>query len=182
MIVWPTLNKRQGWHSFLFHRVKRRPIGANHQAMRNGQTYNHEPNHSCRKASNSPQDIDSRLKNTKEMRLTASSHNRDCADSRYPKLCDTNSHVETKPDKWPLIAMPYTSLSPHTVMVELVNALATCAAMWDSRKFVVVTLIAVPACQQIFRIDNLVSDGFNIEELWEFGDLVANAVCLDVAP
>lgn len=182
MIVRPALDKGQGWHGFFFHWVKSGAIGANHQAMRNGQTNDHEPDYSCRKASDSPQDIDTWLEDTKEMRLTASSHNRDCANSRYPKLRDADSHVETKPDKWPLIAMSDTSLSPHAVMVKFVDALATRAAMRDSGQFVVVTPIAVSACQQVFRVDNLAADSLDVKELWEFGHLVTDAVCLDVAP
>ena len=61
--------------------------------------------------------------------------------------------------------MSDTSLSPHAVMVEFVNALATCAAMRDSGQFVVVTPIAVSGCQQIFRIDNLAADSLDIKEL-----------------
>lgn len=150
--------------------------------MWNGQPNDHHSNDSCRKACDTPQNVHPRFKNTKEMRVTAVSHHGKCSDCRNPELNDTNGHVETKQYKWSLITMPNTSLRPHTMMIKLINTFTTRATMWDSGQFIIITLITMPCCQQIFWIDNFILYCLNVEKFWQLWYSVPDTISLYITP
>ncbi len=66
------------------------------------------------------------------MRLASACHDGNSSDSRNPELQDTNRHIKTEPNEWSLIAMANTGLSPHAVVIELINTLTAGTAMRDS--------------------------------------------------
>ncbi len=133
MIQGPALNKRQRPSHFFLYRVKSSKVSSHHQPMCDCQSNNHQSNNTCREACYSPQNVNSRLKDCKEIWLTTASHDSECSISWDPKLNDSKGHIKAKQHKWSLIAMSNTSLCPHTMMIQLINTLPTTAAMGDSR-------------------------------------------------
>ncbi len=63
------------------------------------------------------------------MDLTPTNHDTSSPIRGDPELNDPNGHIKAEQQKRPLITMSDTSLRPHTMMIELVDTLATCAAM-----------------------------------------------------
>jgi hypothetical protein len=88
---------------------------------------NHYAHQSSRKASHSPQRIDSRFECAKEVAVghKQGSH----SECRVPELNDSDGHVEAEEVEGALIAVTDAGLSPHAVVVQLVDALSATAAM-----------------------------------------------------
>lgn len=182
MIKWSALTNWQWACLFFLYPIQCGEICTYHDTMRNGQPNDHHSNNSCRKACDSPQNVNSRFKNTKEMRVTTVSHHRKCSDRWNPELNDTNGHIETKQDKWSLITMPNTSLRPHTMMIKLINTLTTGATMWHSGKFIIIAFITMSCCQQIFWIDNFIFYSLDVEKFWQLWYSVPYTISLNITP
>lgn len=164
MVQRPALNKGQWAGHFLLYRIKSGKVSSHHQPMCHCQSNNHQSHNTCRKACYSPQNVDSRLKDSKEVWFTTACHDSECSVCRNPELNDSNGHVKAEQYKGSLIAMADTSLSPHAMMIELINTLSTGAAMWYSGQFVIIALITMPGSQQVLGIDNLTFHSLYIEQ------------------